>query len=125
VHVLLIEDRFDVAALIADELRDLGCTSYDIVDTEIDAIRTARARPPDLIIADERLAQGSGLAAVDSICSRLRVATVFISADPSDVLRSMAHVVLLEKPFSAAAFVVAIERALSMVPIASPPADAA
>jgi CheY-like chemotaxis protein len=112
-HVLLIENRLDIATLIADELSDLGCSSYDSVTTESEAIRIAAARPPNLIIADENLEQGSGSAAVEAICSERRIATVFITADPAPAMRHSGHAILLKKPFSSAALVDAIDRALS------------
>jgi hypothetical protein len=83
-------------------------------------------RASDLIIDDERLAQGfGGLAVVDSICSTQELATVFISADPPDLMRSMVYAVLLEKPFSAAVLVDPIKRALLQMTVSTPPAGAA
>lgn len=114
-HVLLIEDRLDIAASIADELRELGWSSYDVVDREADAVRTAIGRPPDLIIADNRLGDGSGIGAVSTICAKHKVATVFISADPIAITPDLSHAVVLTKPFGLRGLREAIDQAMKRV----------
>jgi DNA-binding response OmpR family regulator len=114
-HALVIEDRLEIAASIADELRELGWSSYDVVDGEEDAVRTAICRPPDLIIADERLREGSGKAAVSAICSKRKIASVFIVADPIVMTPDLSHAVVLAKPFGLRDLTGAIEEAMTRV----------
>jgi DNA-binding response OmpR family regulator len=68
-HALIIEDQFLIAALVEEELREIGFTSFDIVDREDVAVAAAAVRCPDLITGDENLASGSGMAAVQRIWS--------------------------------------------------------
>ncbi|HEX8533819.1 MAG TPA: response regulator [Allosphingosinicella sp.] len=67
-HALIIEDQFLIAALIEEELRELGYSSFDVVDRELSAVAAAERKCPDLITADERLTDGSGVEAVQKIC---------------------------------------------------------
>jgi DNA-binding response OmpR family regulator len=61
VHALIIEDQFLIASLIEDELRELDYISFDVVDREQEAVAAAERRCPDLITADDRLTNGSGI----------------------------------------------------------------
>lgn len=99
-HVLIIEDQFLIAALIEDVLLGLGYHSFDAVDGEAEAIRAAGARRPDLITADQRLAQGSGVGAVRAICATRAIPVVFISEYGDEVRGLIPDAVLLGKPFN-------------------------
>jgi CheY-like chemotaxis protein len=111
-HALIIEDQFLVAALIEDVLRELGYTSFDLVDTEAEAIQAARERCPDLIIADERLSEGSGVKAVRVICADRSIPVVFITEYRTEVHREVPDAVLVGKPFGARALCEAVERSV-------------
>lgn len=99
-HALIIEDQFLITALIEDVLRDLGYQTFDAVDREADAIRAAEARRPDLITADQRLADGSGVGAVRTICAARPIPVVFISEYRDEVRALIPGAVLLGKPFN-------------------------
>ena len=99
-HALIIEDQFLVAALIEEMLRGLGYTSFDVADGEPDAIRAAGERRPDLVTADQQLAQGSGVGAVRAICADGAVPVVFISEYGGEVRALAPDAVLIGKPFN-------------------------
>lgn len=83
--------------MIEEALSELGYTSFDNVDSEAAAIDAASVRCPDLITADDRLAQGSGVAAVQTICADQRIPVVFITGGPLEI--NMLGAITLEKPF--------------------------
>lgn len=111
-HALILEDQTIFAMLVEDELRELGYTSFDIVDTEEAAIMCAADRCPDLISADERLASGSGVAAIRTICADRRIPFVFITSYPNEVRKELPDAPLLGKPFWPPRMKDAIKRAI-------------
>jgi len=80
----------------------------------------AQERCPDLITADDRLGDGSGIGAVRHICRDQTIPVVFITADPQHIAQTVPHAVILEKPFTHAGLVRAINRAVQTVFVASP-----
>ena len=123
-HALIIEDQFLVAAQIEDVLRDLGFTSFDMVDTEVKAILAAEQRCPDLITADQRIAVGTGVESVRAICIARAIPVVFISSYPDEVSRLAPDDVLIGKPFGESTLRDAVARARALaggVNLAEPP----
>lgn len=114
-HALIIEDQFLVAAQIEDVLRSLGYTSFDTVDTEVNAILAAEQRCPDLIAADQRIAEGTGVEAVRAICIARPIPVVFISSYPAEVRRLAPNAVLIGKPFGERKFRDAVTEAILRV----------
>jgi DNA-binding response OmpR family regulator len=70
VHILIVEDDTDIAALIAHYLQKAGYTS-EIVSDGARALATAEASPPDLVILDLMLPGLNGL----EVCKALRAGT--------------------------------------------------
>ena len=99
-HALIIEDHPVIASTIEDELRDCGYASVDIAVSQDEAIRLAEEKCPDLITVDERLDDGSGVAAIRHICRDKAIPVVFITAVPMEVSLVIPDAVILEKPFS-------------------------
>ena len=99
VHALVIEDQFVIATLIEDELRELGYTSIDIVDREQQAVEVAKLRCPDLITADDKLTDGSGVVAVQEICANQVIPVVFIVGDPDKLVPPVPFAAVVPKPF--------------------------
>jgi CheY-like chemotaxis protein len=112
VHALIIEDQFLISALIEDELRDLGYTTFDTVDSEQEAIRAASAHCPDLITADHRLTDGTGVDAVRTICADRPIPVVFITDYQAEVRRQVPDAVLISKPFGGRILRDAVEQAI-------------
>jgi two-component system, response regulator PdtaR len=111
VHALIIEDQLLIANMIWGELRRLGYRSIDIVESEEEAIALARQQCPDLITADDRLASGSGIDAVLTICADKVIPVVFIVGNPWNVKLAIPDAVILEKPFSLDALTAAVKEA--------------
>lgn len=98
-HALIIEDDANIAVLLRDELADLGYQAA-IAATQKEAIDFAAARDPDLIVADVRLRDGSGIEAVRQICRVRPIAVVFMTGDLESVDVEGGKVIALEKPFT-------------------------
>lgn len=100
VHILIIEDEPRVAMLIEAALEEEGVSSFEIVDSEADAIAAARHHPPDLITSDVTLREGLGPHAVRAIRSQLGVIPViFITGTPEDCEPCEPPDIILAKPF--------------------------
>lgn len=96
-HVLIIEDEPLVASHLECFLSELGADSCDLVETERAAVAAALDRAPDLITADCRLREGSGIDAVASIRRSLgSIPVVFITGDPRgcDARDDMTHMLI-------------------------------
>lgn len=100
-HALIIEDEALVAILIEEHLRDRGYTSFDLAATEAEAVAAAKARCPDLISSDVRLAQGSGISAVQEICSESPIPVIFVTGSAEEVRIHAPGAVIVEKPLTA------------------------
>jgi DNA-binding response OmpR family regulator len=97
-HALIIEDEPLVAFAIQDHLCELGFTSFDLAATEGAAILRARERCPDLIAADVCLLEGTGIAAVQAICSARPVPVMFITGSAETVSAALPEAVVVSKP---------------------------
>ncbi len=72
-HALIIEDDDLIAMTIEAVLRDCGFTSFTVAVSLDEAVAAATGRCPDLITADVELKPGSGIDAVQTICSSKRI----------------------------------------------------
>ena len=110
-HVLIIEDEPLVAMSIQDILTSEGATSFDIVDTEEDAVAAAAAHEPDIITSDVKLLEGTGPAAVSKIHQRHgAIPVIFITASPAECKPCNPPGLIVTKPFSADAITTAFHR---------------
>jgi DNA-binding response OmpR family regulator len=98
-RALIIEDEPAVAFTIQEHLSELGFTEFDLAATEQAALALARARSPDLIIADVALASGNGIAAVEKICRDKNIPVVFVTGRGDEVHRELPSAVVVPKPF--------------------------
>jgi CheY-like chemotaxis protein len=97
--VLIIGDEPVIAFHIGDVVEEAGATSVTFAQTELEALRAAMARRPDIIVSDVSLLTGTGPDAVTSI--RLcvgRVPAIFITGNP-EALDRYDHDGVLGKPF--------------------------
>lgn len=113
VHALIIEDETLIALTIEEILSDCGFTSFDVVSSSEEAVRAAAIRCPDLITADVELRLGSGIDAVNSICSGPPIPVIFITGSPSEVRIRMPKHPLIGKPFTNEAVITAVRLALA------------
>ena len=98
-HALIIEDCDLIAMSIENVLEDCGFTSFDVAVSLDEAVAAAAKRCPDLITADVELKPGSGIEAVQTICSKTKIPVVFITGR-ADVARSrMPGCAVVSKPF--------------------------
>lgn len=103
-HVLVIEDEWIVAEHLSIVAEDAGATSMAVAATERDAVGAARARRPDLILSDVRLAEGAGPAAVASIIREHGPThVIFVTGTPEECVPCDPPAVVLTKPVDARA----------------------
>ncbi len=82
-HVLIIEDDVLIAMSVQALLADNGATSFDLADTEADAITAARDKRPAIIVSDVSLRVGTGPAAVKAIHAlHGEIPVIFVTATP-------------------------------------------
>ena len=112
-HALIIEDESLIAMSIEQILSDCGFTSFDVASSCDEAVRAAELRCPDLITADGQLCPGSGIDAVNAICSSTPVPVIFITATPTEVVSRMPNHPLIVKPFSSEEVVSAVNSAMA------------
>jgi len=113
VNILVVDDNLTIAELLAEVIADLGHTVCAIEVTELGAVTAAAQHRPDLMIVDVRLGHGSGVVAVDTIIRSRPVPHIFVSGDIAQVLALRPNAVTLQKPYSEAALITAMERALA------------
>ena len=100
-HALIIEDCDLIAMSIENVLRDCGFTSFAVAMSLDQAVAAAAKRCPDLITADVELKPGSGIAAVQTICSKTRIPVIFITGRAEVARSRMPGFPVLGKPFRA------------------------
>ena len=115
-RILLVEDEAPIGLLFADLLTGMGHDVCAIAANEAEAVAAAARYQPDLMIVDERLGLGSGVAAVAEILRTRFIPHVFVSGDTSVVHALRPDAVALQKPFFASDLSRAIQRALGAAP---------
>lgn len=101
-HALIIEDEALVACLIEDVLREYGFTSLDFAVSADEAVSVARDHKPDFITADMRLVAGTGVEAIEAICTLGDIPHIFVTASAPEVLRRFPAARIVRKPFGSA-----------------------
>jgi DNA-binding response OmpR family regulator len=121
-HVLAIEDDVATVDRVEEALRGLGYRTFDIAFSAAEALDSARRRCPDLITADVRLVDGSGIDAVLEICSDNPIPLVFITAArPEHITATIPEAIIVAKPFEIDRIKSAVARAVK-APFSSPTA---
>ena len=98
-HALIIEDDDLISIAIEEVLRDCGFTSFDVAVSLDEAVTAARRRCPRLITADVELKPGSGIDAVQTICSDSPIPVIFITGRADAARLRMPQYPVLSKPF--------------------------
>lgn len=113
--VLIIEDETIIAEDLRSIVEQLGLRVSGVARTCAEAIALAKRAPPDLILSDIRLADGSsGAEATGTILEEREVPVIFLTACPHEVpplLREVAFVIA--KPYHEANVKMTIEQAVS------------
>ena len=113
--VLIIEDEPIIAMDIESLVRDLGHDISGMAVTHAEAVASAMAHRPGLVLADIQLADdSSGLEAVQEILASFQVPVIFITAFPERLLTGERPepAFLITKPFQASTVKAAISQAL-------------
>ncbi|WP_430385444.1 response regulator [Blastomonas fulva] len=109
VRVMIVEDDAIIALLLSDVVESLGYQVCDIVMTQAEAVASARASRPDLMIVDVGLRSGSGVGAMQAILKERVTPHIFVTGDRRNVLQLAPDAVILEKPFFIPDLIRAIE----------------
>jgi len=112
-HALIIEDDDLIAMAIEEALSDCGFTSFHFAVSLDGAVAAARERCPNLITADVELKPGSGIDAVQSICSDRPIPVIFITARPDAARLRMPQHPVLSKPFRMSQIEAAVREVMS------------
>ena len=100
-HVLVIEDQFLFAQVVADIAMCAGASSVAIAEDEDDAVKLARDHRPWLILCDLKLRNGRGTSAVERIrASCGPVPTIYITAWPEDLDAATGPAAVIRKPIT-------------------------
>ena len=114
-RVLIIEDEPIIAMDIETIVRDLGHDVTGVAVTRDEAVASAMADRPGLVLADIQLADdSSGIDAVKDILAQFQVPVVFITAFPERLLTGERPepTFLITKPFQRSTVKAAISQAL-------------
>ena len=114
-NVLIIEDEPIIAMDIESIVRDLGHGISGIAVTHDEAVASARAHRPGLVLADIQLADdSSGVDAVQEILADFSVPVIFITAFPERLLTGERPepAFRITKPFQRSTIKTAISQAL-------------
>jgi CheY-like chemotaxis protein len=112
-HALIIEDEPLIAMTIEEVLRDCGFTSFDLAVSSEQAVAFAGSKCPDLITADVELRPGSGIEAVNLICTGPSIPVIFITGSSDEVTEKVPQYPFIRKPFRAEMLVDAVKLALT------------
>jgi len=114
-RIMVIEDEPIIAMDIKSIVEELGHECTGIADTHDSAVRMARDTPPDMILSDIQLADGtSGIDAVRDILEQVSVPVIFITAYPERFLTGdrPEPAFLITKPFKRRNVQAAVAQAL-------------
>ncbi len=112
-HALIIEDEMLIALEVESLLHDFGFTTCDIADSPEDAVRCALAHRPDLVTADVRILNGTGVEAIVAITAALGpIPHLYVTGNP-DMLAGHTVAPIVDKPLSRHALAAACAKAIA------------
>ena len=118
IQILIVEDEYIIAANLQENLETLGYDVLGIASSATEAIATAGALRPDLVLMDIRL-QGEmdGVEAADQIWTQLQIPVIYITGNSDKITLDRAKVTCpfgyILKPAKSKELYMAIETALS------------
>ncbi len=118
-EVLIIEDEPLIALDLAELAKSMGHTISHVARTHREAIDLVAKHPPNLVLADIQLADGSsGIEAVRDILKSISVPVIFVTAYPERLLTGERPepTYLISKPFRPEAMRALISQALFFHP---------
>jgi len=118
IQILIVEDEYVIAANLQENLETLGYDVLGIASSATEAIATAGALRPDLVLMDIRL-QGEmdGVQAADQIWTQLQIPVIYVTGHSDKSTLDRAKITCpfgyILKPVKSKELYVAIETALS------------
>jgi CheY-like chemotaxis protein len=112
-RIFIVEDDALIALLLEDVLGEMGHEVCGSESGEGEAIAAALRCKPDLMIVDEHLGQGSGMAVVDAVLRNGAVPHLFVSGDARRIRALRPDAIVIEKPFFEVDLARAIQRAMA------------
>jgi CheY-like chemotaxis protein len=113
-RVLVVEDEAIIAYLLGEVLKGMGHEVCALELSQAGAIAAAERHKPDLMIVDEHLGQGSGLAVVEAVLRTRPTPHIFVSGDTFKIKRLMPDAVVMEKPYHETDLARAIDSAMAL-----------
>jgi CheY-like chemotaxis protein len=113
-RILVVEDDAVIASLFEELLAILGHQVCACVGSEDEAVTAAETHEPDIMIVDERLGAGSGVAAMSTILARGHVPHVYVTGNGAAVRQVQPDAVVVTKPFGEAELVAGMNRAMQV-----------
>lgn len=111
--VLIVEDEPLIAMFLREFLELIGHKVCAVATTEEEAVSAALEWRPTLLIIDEHLKEGSGLAAMDRIEQSGPVPHIFVSGDLARIAKLRPEAEVLRKPYTPDELERAINRAMA------------
>jgi DNA-binding NtrC family response regulator len=99
-HVLIIEDSYLFGQFVSDAALLAGADSTEIAETQAAAEAAAQRCTPGMIIADVKLAQGSGVNAVERIAEGRHIPILYVTGYPERCGECPPGSTVIEKPVS-------------------------
>ncbi len=100
-HVLIIEDEVMIAMEVEHLLTELGYESFDVAMTPFEAVTCALRHRPDLVTADYRILEGTGVEAVAAIRAAVGLIPVVYVTGNRDLVQELDTAPIVEKPIGA------------------------
>lgn len=115
VRILIAEDDVLIAMFLDELLGAMGHEVCAVVCEQAETVAAAALHGPDVMIVDEGLRDGSGIAAVVEILKSGYIPHIFATGDCYRVLAHDPEAIVLQKPYTVQALSRAMERALERV----------
>ena len=111
-NILVVEDDAVIGMLLGELLIEMGHAVCAIESTQAGAIAAAAKYSPDMMIVDGFLGDDSGVSTVETILQTSRISHIFVSGGISNILTLRPQAVGLQKPYTEAQLVSALNCAV-------------
>jgi DNA-binding response OmpR family regulator len=122
-RVLVADDEEDIRLLVCLAVRKAGCAVVAAVADGAQALRSARAERPDLVVLDVSMPEATGLEVCEALradpaTAGCRILLLSAGASPDDVARGLASGAdaYLPKPFTIAGLVAQVRELTAGTP---------
>jgi CheY-like chemotaxis protein len=112
-RIMIVEDDAMIALLLDAVLRDMGHEVCASETSEGEAIAAALRCGPDLMVVDENISGGSGMAVVDAVLENGPVPHLFVTGDARRIQALRPDAIVIQKPFFEVDLARGIQRAMA------------